>query len=333
MAMTQHLKAYVVDVYGRGILDSAEVFSDPDRRVPIDTLDFGIFQASDNPRDSFVYVFNKGDKDILVTAATITPSNVMTNPSDFVIKSTLIGAIPVTPPYILPKYKNILNSTDTAAKIIITFNPVPNEPNGFRQASLDIQTKNGFPRKVILLARVRSILKSTVTNVHFDSVSLCENQVRSIFIDNPNDFQISITNVNLGGVNASDFNVITKIPLTIPASSRGEIQLKFAPNAVGMSNATATLFFDEPQGFTETLPLTAYSYQLTSRFWARDNIHILPGEGTLFPIYAKIPMQNFGSSSFVLTLSYDDSHLEDFDYVQDNTLTAGGSCHGFVITL
>src|SRR5439155_14070370 len=105
--------------------------------IPIDTLDFGIFQASDNPRDSFIYLLNKGEKDVTISSTNIVPSNAMTNASDFVIKSTTLGGVSVMPPYILPKYTNILSSSDTSAKMTITFTPVSNEPNGFRQAELD----------------------------------------------------------------------------------------------------------------------------------------------------------------------------------------------------
>jgi hypothetical protein len=324
MAMTEHLKAYVVDVYGRGVLDDARVFSDREGTIPIDTLNFGIFQASDNPQDSFVFVLNKGEKDVTISDESISPSNAMTSVSAFVVKSTTVGGVSVTPPYVLPKYGDVLSSRDTTAKIVITFTPIQNEPNGLRQALLDIRTKNGLERKVILLAQIRSILKSIVTKIQFDSVSLCQDEVQTIFIDNPNDFPVTVTSVNLGGANASDFSVITPIPLHIPASARGEIGVKFAPNAVGTSNAFVTLYFDRPEGYSEVIPLKATSYQLTSQFRARDNIHILPGEETVFPIYAKVPMQNFKSRSFTLTLDYDGTHLQDFDYVQENTLTAAG---------
>jgi len=325
-AQTEHLQAYVVDVYGRGILENAQVFSDSTLTMHVDTLDFGVLDAStDPPKDSFMYVFNKGPVPLAIKGYTITPSTPLTMPTDFDIQSTMLPAGNVTPPYTLPGFNNLLNiNQDTAAKVIVRFNTTPGMPNGQRVAELDILNA-GIPQKVILLAQVRTILKSTVLNASFDTAYICQEQGRSVFVDNPNDFAISVDSVTLGGLNPTDFNLITGMPLVIPPSSRGEIQLRYSPNAVGGSSATAIVNFDLPKGFADTLKFAAYGDQLTSKFWARNNIHILPDEETLFPIYARSPMQNLGSSSFVLTISYDPTYLEDYDYVQDNTLTATGA--------
>ena len=316
-AVTEHLRAYVVDVYGRGILPSAEIFSDSLALKYIDTLDFGILQATDNPKDSFVFVFNKGPVNLTIDA-----DDISGDPKDFKIISRTIGKTQVTTPYPLPAH-NTLSLPDTGAKMDIQFVPT-GLANGFYQAQLDIFTK-GQQRKVILIARIKTILKSGVTPAVFDTAFLCQEQMRSIFIDNPNDFPVTVTGVKLGGANAADFSLITGTPLVIPPGSRGEIKLKYAPSVTGPVAATAIVSFDQPKGFADTMTLTAFGNQFTSRFSARDNIHILPGEETVFPIYAKTPMEVFGSSSFILTISYDPSHLADFDYIQDNTLTATGS--------
>jgi hypothetical protein len=146
-------------------------------------------------------------------------------------------------------------------------------------------------------------------------------------VNNPNDFPITVTGVNLGGMDSLDFSLITGIPLVIPPNSQSEIKLTFSPNdTTGMRTGTVTLSFDLPKGFTQTLALSAYGDQLSSSFWARNNIHILPNEQTLFPIYARSPMQEFASTSLRLTLSYDPTHLLDdpSGFVQTNTLTALG---------
>ncbi len=327
-ALTDHLRAYVVDVYGRGILENAQVFSDSTLKIHVDTLDFGVLDASiDPPKDSFIYVYNKGPLPLLIKGATITPSNALTNATDFDVESVTVASQKILAPfsYTLPGYNNLLAlNQDTSGKMIIRFNTVNGEPNGRRVAELDI-LNSGIPQKVILLAEVRTILKSKVLNASFDTAYLCQEQARSIFVDNPNDFPITIDSVNLGGANPADFNLITVMPLTIPPSSRGEIQLRYAPSVVGGSSATAIVNFNLPKGFADTLKFTAYGDQLTSRFWARNDIHILPNEEALFPIYARSPMQKFGSTSFVLTISYDPSYIEDYDYIQENTLTAFGA--------
>ncbi len=323
-ALTPHLQAYVVQVKGRGILENAQIYSDSNTTLPIDTLDFGVLQATDVAKDSFVYVANKGVVDLTIDLDNIIGPNV----ADFTIPNIpgarTIKSRPVIPPYVLHPYSKLLALQDSSAKITLRFTPT-GLPNGFYQAEYDISTQ-GQQRKVILLAHIKTILKSTVLNATFDTAFICQNQIRSLFVDNPNDFQITVNSVDLGGLNPADFSVITPIPLAIPPSSRAEIQLQYSPSVPGTSSAQAIVSFDLPKGFADTLKFTAFGDQLSSRFWARNNVHILPTEEVLFPIYAKTPMHNFGSTSFVLTISYDPSHLVDdpFGFVQTNTLTEFG---------
>lgn len=319
-AVTEHLRAYVVDVYGRGILQNAQIFTDSTAKTHIDTLDFGVLDAAvDPPKDSFVYVFNKGEKDLVISGSAITGINAPA----FSILSTTIKSVPTVIPYILHPY-NLLAVQDSGAKVSLEFKP-GGLANGYYEAELDVNTQGQLPRKVILIARIKTILKSGVLNAAFDTAFLCQEQSRSIFVDNPNDFPITVTNLTLAGANPGDFIPATAIPLVVAPASRGEIKMNYAPTVIGKSTATAIVSLDLPKGFADTLVLTAFGDQLTSKFWARDNIHILPGEETIFPIYAKLPMQRFASPSFVLRISYDGSHLEDVDYIQENTLTAAGA--------
>ncbi|MDP4219212.1 MAG: T9SS type A sorting domain-containing protein [Bacteroidota bacterium] len=318
-AITEHLRAYVVDVFGRGILPNAQVYSDSTGRTHVDTLDFGVLDAAvDLFKDSFVFVFNKGTANLMVNSDAIIP---VAASSMFTIQSRTYKSLNVTTPYNLPPF-NLLELDDSRVMMVLRFTPT-GLANGYYEAELDINTQ-GQTQKVILIARVKTIRKSGVLGATFDTTFICQEQSRSVFIDNPNDFPVTVTGFTLGGPNAGDFNVVTAIPLVIPPTSRGEIQLNFAPNAVGVSTATAIVSFDLPKNFTDTLTFTAFGDRLSSKFWARDNIHILPGEETVFPIYARSPMQNFASPSFVLTVKYDPTYIEDYDVIQDNTLTAPG---------
>jgi len=326
-ALTPHLQAYVVQVKGRGILVNAEMYSDSNSTLPIDTLDFGVFDAAvDQAKDSFVYIANKGTTDLTIDTDNITGPNAADftfSPPPFIPRT--IKSKPVTPPFVLHPFSNTLALEDSSAKVMLRFSPKL-LPNGFYQAEYDITT-NGQSRKVILLAEVKTILKSSVTNIAFDTAFLCEQETRSIFVNNPNDFPITVTNLQLIGLDSLDFNPITQIPLVIPPNSQGEIQLTFSPNdTTGTRSAAATLSFDLPKGFTQTIPLSAYGDQLTNSFWARNNINILPGESTLFPIYARSPMEKFASTTVELDVWYDPTRLQDDpnNYVNANTLTANG---------
>ncbi len=69
-ASTDHLRAYVVDVYGRGVSDDMGVFSDTNKTVTVDTIDFGTFTKSDASVDSEVYVGNAGTATMTVNSIT-----------------------------------------------------------------------------------------------------------------------------------------------------------------------------------------------------------------------------------------------------------------------
>jgi hypothetical protein len=279
----------------------------------IDTLDFGIFDPNVNPvKDSSIFIFNKGAESVVVTSQNI----LGTNATDFSLIKTTILSVPVTPPYAIPP------SIQTFAEAIITF--TPQGSNGIRIAELHLKTRTS-ERVVILKAEVRSVLKTSVTTAIFDTAFLCLDQVRNIIISNPNEFPVTVTSVSFAGVNAADFNVASQIPLIVDSHSKSEIQVRFAPTVGGLHSATARLAFDLPQGYTETLPLSAYGEQLHAEFSARNATHILGGEDVLFPIYAKFPLEQFKSQGFVLTLDYDHSHLDAYDIVQENTLTTSGA--------
>jgi hypothetical protein len=166
-------------------------------------------------------------------------------------------------------------------------------------------------------------LPSTLSTPAFDTTFLCTEKTVNITVNNPNDFPVTVTDVSLSGANASDFHVDTPFPL-VPSNGRADIPIRFTPSVKGLAAASAIVSLDIQTGFTDTIPLSAYGEQLESKLFAPDNVHLIPGEEVLFPIYAKSPMEQFKSQSFVLSLSYDPSHLEAYDFVQDNTLTSGG---------
>src|SRR5206468_981722 len=113
-AVTEHLRAYVVDVFGRGILPNAEIFSDSLAKKYIDTLDFGIFDWQvDKPKDSFVFVMNKGIKDLIINSDGISGPNT----GDFKIISRTVKSAPVTPPYTLHPYNVLALQADSAAEV------------------------------------------------------------------------------------------------------------------------------------------------------------------------------------------------------------------------
>ncbi|MEP7234495.1 MAG: T9SS type A sorting domain-containing protein, partial [Ignavibacteriota bacterium] len=319
-AVTEHLRAYVVDVFGRGIIENAQVYSDSTVRHHIDTLDFGVFDATlDLPKDSVVYISNKGDRDLTINTDGISGVN---QPQFSIVAPRQILGLTVTPPFTLHP-NNTLSLLDSNAKITLEFDP-RGLPNGLYQAEYDFNAQ-GQPQHVVLLGHIKTIFKSSVLDASFDTAFLCLDESRSIFIDNPNDFPITVTGVDLGGANAGEFGLQTSLPLVVEPLSRGEIKLSFAPlDTTGYRFATATVTFDLPKGYSHVMNFSAYADQLSSSFQARSSIHILPGEETLMPIYAKAPMERLQSPSFILTVWYDSTYIENTNYSQENTLTSLG---------
>ncbi|MBS1902720.1 MAG: choice-of-anchor D domain-containing protein [Bacteroidetes bacterium] len=316
-AKTEHLTAYVVDVYGRGIIDNMQVFSDSSARIPVDTLDFGIFQNSDLPKDSSIFLSNKGEAVVTVTNATISG-----DPVDFTMISTDIAGVNQTIPY-------DIQVSGTPAHQVLRFTPNATMPNGTYQALLELTPISGASHKVVLLAHILTINPETFSAKPFDSMLLCTDQDKAVTVTNPNDFEVTITDASLSGPDASEFTILGTAPFKIAPHSSLNVLVRCSPSAPGTFSAQLNLAFDLPKGFSISQPLSVVTSQLKATFWASGNAHMLANEEMLYPIYAKTPMEMFQSSSFKLTLSYDPTHLEDIDYVQDNTHT---SLCGYLVT-
>lgn len=313
-AQTEHLRAYVVDVYGRGILNNLQVFSDSSSKRHIDTLDFGVFEQTDPAKDSMVFISNKGSAPLPIDAAPITGLNA----ADFSLVTIDTAQKTITVPFVLPV------ASQAPARTQLRF--TPSAPNGIRTALLDVTSVNGTHRLVVLLAKVQSIFKPTITSIPFDSVLLCTEQDRTVTVLNSNDFDITVTDALLGGTDAAEFSIVTpQPPFSVPANGSRTVVLRCAPSNVGLLSADVTFNFNVPKGYSVTQPLSISASQLSSSFWASKKLHTLPGEDVLLPIYANSPLEKFQSPSFRLTISYDPSHLEDFDYVQDYTHTSLGA--------
>jgi hypothetical protein len=180
-----------------------------------------------------------------------------------------------------------------------------------------------------LIAHILTINPETFAVQAFDSMLLCTDQDRSVTITNPNDFTVTVTDASLSGPDAQEFSILGSAPFTIAPHKSLKLGIRCSPSTPGTFNAQIDLAFDLPKGFTYSQPLSVVTSQLQAGFWASTKAHMLTNEEMLYPIFAKTPMEVFQSSSFKLTLSYDPTHLEDVDYIQDNTHTA--LC-GYIVT-
>jgi hypothetical protein len=328
-AKTDHLRAYVVDVYGRGVNANMGIFIDTNKTKTIDTLDFGIFGKTDPPGDSEVYVGNAGLDSMRVTSVLITahsPAGIFTQ------TGTSYRGGSVTSPF------SVAASPSGPARIGIQFTPT-GQNVGFYSDSLIIistsigdTTKNGAPVWdtviVVLLGRVDVInaLAPDTNNVTWGVTRVCDDSVFNIQINNPNDLPITITSANIIGVNPSDFAVSTRTPLVIPPGQTGTIQVNFLPTGRGPKTAQAVLTYNLPKKAPiDTVNLAGTGDKLTLELGASQNVHAYVLDNFfLMPIYAKSDLTPYRADGYHIYVHYDSVNLTLLDVVTAGTLTPFG---------
>ncbi len=310
-AKTEHLRAYVVDVYGRGVVGLPMSYADSNIKTKIDTIYFGIHGENSPPIDKFFYLGNTGTAPLNVHDIKISGPDA----KDFsVLGSEDISTNPLSVPY------KIGISPEKPVRVNVRF--TPGNPRAPRLAFLDINDSDKVDRRVVLIAIVDSVTVATVTPVVFDSLYICDLQDKVITITNANIFSVTLQRIDMVG--APEFIVLDALPIVIGPNSSRMVRIRFAPNSPGVFSASLTAYFDLPTNSTQTLSLTAVGKEPIPFFWAPRNIHILAEEEVLYPIYAKVDLARMVSKSYTIDINYDPTHLVDLDVVQDNTLSLFG---------
>jgi hypothetical protein len=314
-ANTDHLRAYVVDVYGEGVEDEMGIFSDTSKTLTIDTLDFGTFQRTDQPGDSEVYVGNAGSAVMNVSAASITTPSVIFSETGISYQGTS-----VTPPF------TIAEPPSGAARINLQFSPV-GLANGLYSDSLII-TSTSSMHIVVLIGHVETIsaLAPDTNNVSWATTMVCNDSVFNILVPNPNDLPVTITSANIVGPNASDFAISTRTPLVIPARQTDTVQVTFLPTADGSRTAQAVLTFNLPRNAPiDTIKLTGIGDKPVLELAAEQNVHAyILDNYFLMPIYAKTNMDVIGCDGYHIYVNYDSVNLKLLDIITEGTLTPSG---------
>ncbi len=314
-ANTDHLRAYVVDVYGRGVMDNMGIFADTNKTITIDTLDFGTFQNTDPPGDSEVFVGNAGTAAMYVsTAALSTPGTIFTEPG------ISYGGASVTTPF------TIAEPPSGAARVDLQFNPT-GLANGLFSDSLVIESKSS-KHMVVLIGHVETItaLAPGVDSVTWGSTRVCENAVFDIPVNNPNNVPITITSANIIGANSTDFALSTRTPLIIPPGHTDTVQVNFIPTAGGTRTAQAILAYNLPKNAPiDTVQLLGTGDKPTLELAAQQNVHgYILDPYFLMPIYAKTNMGIIGCDGYHIYLTYDSVNLKLLDVITARTLTPQG---------
>ncbi len=321
-AKTDHLRAYVVDVYGRGVQDEMGIFRDTNKTLTIDTLDFGTFEKTDLAEDSEVYVGNAGTAAMNVTASSVTSHSVSAAMPGGVFTQTGItyqGSAIDTP-------FSIAEPPSGAARINLQFTPT-GLGNGTYYDSL-IVTSISSKHVVILVGHVETIsaLAPNVNAVSWGSTAVCDDSEFNVLIPNPNNLPVTITAANIIGANASDFAVSTRTPLVIPAGQIDTVQVNFLPTGRGIKNAQVVLAFNLPKNTpNDTITLSGTGDKPTIELAAAQNIHAyILDNYFLMPIYATTDLAIIGCDGYHVYVNYDSINLRLLDIVTTGTLTPQG---------
>lgn len=310
-AKTEHLRAYVVDVYGRGVVGLPMTYADTTQQTKVDTIYFGIHGENSPPVDKYFYLGNSGTGPLTVHEMKISGPDA----KDFtILGSEGTGSSPLSLPYVVGM------SPEPPARVNLRF--TPSNPRAPRVAYIDINDSDKVDRRIVLVAIVDTVTVASVMPVIFDSLYICDIQDKVITITNNNSFAVTLQSITLTG--SPEFIILDPTPILISPNSSRYIRIRFAPNSPGLFTASLTAYFDLPANAVQSLSLTAIGKEPIPFFWAPRNIHILAEEEILYPIYAKVDLARMVSRSYTLDISYDPSHLTDIDIVQENTLSLFG---------
>ncbi|HET6512871.1 MAG TPA: T9SS type A sorting domain-containing protein [Candidatus Kapabacteria bacterium] len=312
-AKTDHLRAYVVDVYGRGVCEENITAADSGLTLPIQEIDFGYFSRTDPPEDSIAFLGNIGLADLEIIEMDITGPNA----ADFEYRSIRQGENFVSLPFVIAKSPN----AGTAVELRFT----PGGADGFREAWLNYKTKMGMTGRVRLIANILTIEIPSVQSAGFAETPLCKPGRKTIKIVNPNSIPMRVDSIIFKGMNPNDFMVDHPVPFEVPPRSEMEITIVFQPEDVGDRSAQAYLYFNIPKGLWRVSSLSGSGSKYPLEYHVPKHIHILTGESFRLPIYADVDLSPFQAKGYTLHLRYDPTHLEDVDIELDRTLSENAS--------
>ncbi len=299
IARTVHLRAYVVDVYGRGVIDQPQAYSDRGAGHSIDTVDFGLFTAADPPRDTTIFIGNTGTYRTEIASLGISGTD-----------QTFFSALNRALPFVV--------DTGAGKSDSITLRFTPGAPNGLKIATLLVASKNGVQKQVILIAHVETVSVASLSTPSFDTILTCQTEDRTITLTNPNDIAVAVDSVVLSGSNAAEF-IVQANNIVLAPNGSVDLPVRFAPGGEGLRSATLTVYFNIPKGSSKTISLTGTGSHIGIRFTASQNIHVLGGENFEMTIWAANNLDVYKANGYTLQLSYDSTNLFLTDVDQDNT--------------
>lgn len=312
-AKTDHLRAYVVDVYGRGVIEQNIAAADSALKLPIQEIDFGYFSKTDPIADSAAYIGNIGLADLEIVDMQITGPNA----PDFAFRDILKGENLITIPFTVER--------NPASGVRVELQFTPSGADGFREAFLDYTTRFGIKGRVRLIANILTIEMPTVQNTGFIETPLCKPGRQTIKIVNPNSVPMRIDSIVMKGANPNDFMIDHQIPFEIPPFSEIELPIIFQPEDVGARSAQAFVYFNIPKGLWRVSNLSGTGMRFPLEYHVPKHVRVLTNESFELPVYADVDLSPFQAKAYTLHLRYDPTHLEDVDIKLENTLSENAS--------
>lgn len=310
-AKTEHLRAYVVEVYGRGVWDGPMSYHQPlvSSDNEVDTLYFGISGKGGPPVDSTIYIGNNGLGVMDVDSMYVYGQDA----SAFSLQGFSLKGITKLP---------LTIDTNRVDFIRTDLRFTPDQVNGTKVARFRVVSKNGMRREVVLIARVSTVEGLSLDAPAFDSIQRCRDEERTITINNTNDATIVIDSIVIDGAGKGNYIISNPLPLSLAPLQQTQLTIKFIGNESGEQQATATVYFDLPKGHTQTLSLNGFVIGHPLQFRAPAELHLLANEEFNLPIYALSDLTPYKAKKWTLELHYDSVYLEDEDVILDNTLSS-----------
>ncbi len=199
-------------------------------------VNFGSLDVHSTSADSPITISNTGTADLVITSVNLSAAN----PGDFAFTA---GALPVT----------VAPSGNTT--ITVRFSPTA---GGNRSATLTIDDNAaGHPHTVGLTGNgLAPTIDLSPPSLSFASQLVNTTGVtQTMTLTNTGAANLVVSNLAVGGVNASEFTFSAVLPITLAPGASTPINVTFTP--VGIGTRTATLqFTDNASGSPHSVPLT-----------------------------------------------------------------------------
>jgi len=201
------------------------------------SLDLGAANVGSTTTSRSVAVSNTGDVALVISALVITGPAA----ADF----TSTASLPVT--------------VGPGASFALPFTLTPSAI-GARTATATLVTTDPLvPSSQLSLAGTGTSPAISVApgSLDFASVNLGSTVVKTFAITNTGTGPLSITSIDVGGVDASQFSFVPiAVPAVLAPSASAVIHVSYAPTVLGSASATVTVLSDDPTGSAVAVPVT-----------------------------------------------------------------------------